>query len=308
MIASAPSPGAAGSTPFAGRESELATLDCAAEAAGRGEPRTVIVEGHAGMGKSALLGEFARRLPDGALLVRVSGAEPESRLPYWLVGQLLSGLETLGSVAARRAADTAKDDALATGAGLAGALNQATAGGRLVVLVIDDLHWADPGSAAAILHALRRMQGGTFLLVAAARPRELGRLGGGSWSRFVAGDHRAIRLCLSGLGVPDVRALARVVGLAGLSDYSAARLVHGTAGRPGYCWAFLNEAGRRVEGASLFRPLTGELAWVPPDIVDQVEGRAGTLSPEARRAARGCRRPRFLLQPDRRGRDCWSSR
>ena len=33
--------------PFAGRESELATLDCAAEAAGRGEPRTVIVEGHA---------------------------------------------------------------------------------------------------------------------------------------------------------------------------------------------------------------------------------------------------------------------
>ena len=90
MIASAPSPGAAGSTPFAGRESELATLDCAAEAAGRGEPRTVIVEGHAGLGKSALLGEFARRLPDGALLVRVGGAESESRLPYWLVGQLLS--------------------------------------------------------------------------------------------------------------------------------------------------------------------------------------------------------------------------
>jgi len=42
----------------------------------------VIVEGHAGMGKSALLGEFARRLPDGALLVQVSGAEPESRLPF----------------------------------------------------------------------------------------------------------------------------------------------------------------------------------------------------------------------------------
>jgi DNA-binding CsgD family transcriptional regulator len=267
--------------PFAGRESELATLDCAAEAAGRGEPRTVIVEGHAGMGKSALLGEFARRLPDGALLVRVSGAEPESRLPYWMVGQLLSGLETLGSVAARHAADAAKDDALATGAGLAGALNQATAGGRLVVLVIDDLHWADSGSAAAILHALRRMQAGTLLLVAAARPRELGRLGGGSWNRFVTGDHRAIRLCLSGLGVPDVRALARVVGLAGFSDHSAARLVQGTAGRPGYCWAFLNEAGRRVEGASLFRPLTGDVAWVPADIVDQVEGRAGTLSPEA---------------------------
>jgi DNA-binding CsgD family transcriptional regulator len=281
MIASAPSPGAAGSMPFAGRESELATLDCAAEAAGRGEPRTVIVEGHAGMGKSALLGEFARRLPDGALLVRVSGAEPESRLPYWLVGQLLSGVESLEAVAGRRAADAAKDDALTTGAGLVGAVNQAIAGGRLVVLVIDDLHWADPGSAAAILHALRRMQGGTLLLVAAARPRELGRLGSGSWSRFVAGDHRAIRLCLSGLGVPDVRALARAVGLAGISDYSAARLVHGTAGRPGYCWAFLNEAGLRADGASLFRPLTGDVAWVPPDIVDQVEGRAGTLSPEA---------------------------
>ena len=78
MIASAPSPGAAGSMPFAGRESELATLDCAAEAAGRGEPRTVIVEGHAEMGKSALLSEFARRLPDGALLVRDLGGKQTS--------------------------------------------------------------------------------------------------------------------------------------------------------------------------------------------------------------------------------------
>ena len=234
------------------------------------------------MGKSALLGEFARRLPDEVLLVRVSGAEPESRLRYWLVGQLLSGVEAPGSVTVRRAAESAKIDPLTAGAGLAGVLGQAMAGGRLVALVIDDLQWADPESAAAILHALRRIRAGTLLVVAAAPPRELGRLGGGNWSRFTAGDHRAIRLRLGGLSIPGVQALARIAGLAGLSDYSAARLVDSTGGRPGYCRAILGEAGRRAEGASLFRPLTGELAWVPPDIADHVEGRSGALSPEAR--------------------------
>ena len=282
MIASAPSPGAAGSTPFAGRESELTVLDRAVEAAVLGEPRAVVVEGRAGMGKSALLGEFARRLPDGSLVVRVSGGEPEAGLPHWLMGQLLTGVGAPGSVSARRAAGSVKDDPLTAGAELAGALSQAMAGGRLVVLIIDDLHWADPESAAAILHALRRMQAGTLVARAAARPRELEMLGGGSWSRFAAGDHRATRLCLGGLGIPDVHALARAVGLVGLSDHSAARLVESTAGRPGYCWAILDEAGRRSGGSSLFKPLTGELAWVSQDIVEKIEGRAGALCPEAR--------------------------
>jgi predicted ATPase len=74
---------------FVGRAAELAVLEAAAAAARGGQPRVVLVEGEAGIGKSTLLARFASGLASTTVL-RASGDEAELRLPYGIVGQLVA--------------------------------------------------------------------------------------------------------------------------------------------------------------------------------------------------------------------------
>ena len=62
-------------------------LEAVAAAARSGQPKVVLVEGEAGIGKSALLARFASGLA-GATVLRASGDEAELLLPYGIVGQL----------------------------------------------------------------------------------------------------------------------------------------------------------------------------------------------------------------------------
>ena len=90
-------------------------------------------------------------------------------------------------------------------------LGQCCRGQQMVLAVIDDLQWADGPSARALLFAVRRLQADQVLVVVSARAGELSRLGEG-WQRFLAGDHRAGRVRLGGLGTGDVVALGRALG------------------------------------------------------------------------------------------------
>jgi DNA-binding CsgD family transcriptional regulator len=286
MTASPPVSRFAGAALFAGRERELAALGHSAAEARRGEPRVAVIEGPPGMGKSALLTEFARRLPD-AFVIRAGGAEPEMRLPYGLISQLTASACRPGSPRVMSdPSSRAPADPLAVGADLAAELSQVAPPGRLAVMVIDDIHWADPGSAAALLHALRRMHSGAFLTVLAARPVEFGQLAAGSWSRFAAGDYRAHRLRLEGFSVAEAQSLAQLITAAELPEPAAARLVHCTGGRPGYCRAVLDEA----QSVNSTTPLMGgpgpaavheETIPVPRDVAIDVQARAGLLTAAA---------------------------
>lgn len=258
--------------PFVGREREQAVLDRCAIAARSGEPCVVFIEGRAGAGKSSLLNRFLQSLP-GTRVIRGSGAEPELPMSYGLIGQLLASAE-LGA----RAAPPASADHLVAGADLAMLLGQASGTGGLVVLAIDDLHWADPGSAAALLFALRRMHGEAFLGLLSVRPAEFGLLGGG-WGRFAAGDHRATRLRVGGLTVPEVQLLASAIGVGELSYRAASRLVSHTGGSPGYCRAVLEEGP--VE--SWDDP--GDPVPVPDQLAAALLAGLGTLTPPARALA-----------------------
>ena len=145
----------------------------------------------------------------------------------------------------------------------------------MVLVVIDDLQWADTPSARALLFAVRRLQADRVLVVVSARAGELSRLGEG-WQRFLAGDHRADRVRLGGLGPGDVVALGRALGAGELSRRAAGRLLDHTGGNPLYCRAVLEEAG--IEG--LDRP--GEDVRVPRSLAGVVLARVGSLSPAAR--------------------------
>jgi hypothetical protein len=260
---------------FVGRADELAVLEAAAEGARRGHPRVMLVEGEAGIGKSSLLAQFASRLADAAVL-RASGEEAELLVPYGIVGQLVASARAGGRPPGLLASElSGAVDPLAVGAELVMWLGQVGRGRGMVLAVIDDLHWADGPSARALLFAVRRLQADQVLVVASARAGELSRLGEG-WPRFVAGDHRAGRVLLGGLGPGDVVALGRALGAGELSRRAVVRLLEHTGGSPLYIRAVLEESG--AEG--LDGP--GGALRVPRSLAGMVLSRVGALSPAGR--------------------------
>ena len=263
---------------FVGRAGELAVLEAAAAAARRGQPQVVLVEGEGGAGKSSLLARFAAGLA-GAAVLRAGGDEAELLLPYGVVGQLVvsaRGADGRPGLLAAELSD--RVDPLAVGADLLAWLGLCCRGRQVVLVLVDDLHWADGLSARALLFAVRRLQADRVLVVVSARPGELARLGEG-WLRFLAGDYRAGRVRLGGLGPEEVVALARALGAGKLPRRVVSRLLEETGGNPLYCRAVLEEAA--AGGADL----GGGAVPVPRSLAGMVLARAGTLSPAARQLA-----------------------
>ena len=261
---------------FVGRADELAVLEAAAEAARGGHPKVVLVEGDAGIGKSSLLARFAAGLADAAVL-RAGGDEAELLLPYGIVGQLVASARGVGGGPPGLLASELSGavDPLAVGAELVVWLGQVGRGRGMVLACIDDLQWADGPSARALLFAVRRLQADQVLVVVSARAGELPRLGEG-WQRFVAGDHRAGRVRLGGLGPGDVVALGRALGAGELPRRAVSRLLEETGGNPLYCRAVLEELGTKG------RDLGGGELGVPRSLAGLVLLRVGALSPAAR--------------------------
>lgn len=81
-----------------GRQHERVTLDRLLSAVRRGESAALVIEGEAGVGKSALLG-YLRERADGCGLARASGVQSEMELAFaglhQLCGSMLDRLERL---------------------------------------------------------------------------------------------------------------------------------------------------------------------------------------------------------------------
>jgi DNA-binding CsgD family transcriptional regulator len=271
-------PSADGRGVYVGRAGELALLEAAAASARCGEPQVVLVEGEPGAGKSSLLTRFAAGLTDATVL-RASGDEAELLLPYGVVGQLVASARGAGGRPGLLAADPSDGvDPLAVGADLLVWLGLCCRGRQLALVLVDDLQWADGPSARALLFAARRLQADRVLVVVSARPGELARLGEG-WLRFLAGDHRAERVRLGGLGPEDLAALGQALGAGELPRRVVSRLLEETGGNPLYCRALLEEAA--AGGVDL----GGGEFHVPRSVAGVVLARVGTLSPAARRLA-----------------------
>ncbi len=214
---------------FVGRDGELAAAGEALAAARAGRPRILVVEGEAGIGKTALLHRCARMAPDAAV-VWASGDPAESGLDGGLVRQLLAALPDQPE---------AGRDGLSLGAALLAGVGALEEQAPLVILVVDDLHWADRTSAQALLFGLRRLRSDPVLVLLAARPGRLDQLGG-SWTRLLADGDRARHLRLTGLSPAEVVTLA-AANRWDLTTESGARLQQHTAGNPLYLLALLAE-------------------------------------------------------------------
>jgi DNA-binding CsgD family transcriptional regulator len=274
------------------RERELACIDAAIAAAREGSGRSVVVEGPAGIGKSAVLAAARAAVDDGTTrFLRARGAELERDFAFGVVRQLFEPM-------LHEATPAERDDLLQGPArlaarvlGLPGALEEGEApaaapdasftvlhglywlcanlaADQLVVLSVDDAHWADTSSLRFLTYLLPRLEELKIALLVAARP-----------------EAEAEEAHLLATLTADPR--ADVVHPAPLSDAAVGWLVHerlATAPDPVF-----TAACHRATGGSPFlvRELVEALS---------VEG----MSPDARTAARveavGARTARRWIQ------------
>ncbi|MFG2881164.1 AAA family ATPase [Streptomyces sp. NPDC048297] len=142
----------------------------------------VLLRGEAGVGKTALLGWMAAEARGrGCLVLRVSGAESEEKLAFGALhqvfGPLLRQLPDALAPHQRQTLESALGlrDARPQGDFLIGAaaltLLAAAARKRPVVMLLDDVQWMDPSSAAVLGFLHRRLSGLPVLIVSGGRPR-----------------------------------------------------------------------------------------------------------------------------------------
>ncbi|MEV6105115.1 LuxR C-terminal-related transcriptional regulator [Streptomyces sp. NPDC051940] len=217
---------------FLGRGGELAGLRELYGEASAGRPRLVVVEGPAGIGKSALIRHFVDQTARGRVLT-ASGEEQEAALPYGVLTQLTGG--------------PVHTDPLTAGAGLLEPLSDLQSVDPVVV-VLDDGHWADAPSLRALTFALRRLRADRVLCLLAVRDADDPRIPEGL--RRVIADDSTVRLRLGGLSVADVGELSARLLPEPLPPAVALRLHAHTDGNPLHCRALLEE----VPAAALRSP------------------------------------------------------
>jgi ATP/maltotriose-dependent transcriptional regulator MalT len=177
---------------FVGREHELGWLRERLDQAAAGHPQVIVVDGPAGIGKSALIGAFASSL-DPAQLLWASGDEDERFLPFGLVEQLLGeGGQTW-------------EDPFAAGADVLRLLD-GRSDSTPTAFVVDDAHLADAASLKALTFAMRRMRADRVLLVAGVPEDDVERLPHGLLRLATAANNR---LHLAGLADAEVAELVR---------------------------------------------------------------------------------------------------
>ncbi|TMB45355.1 MAG: hypothetical protein E6J53_06405 [Chloroflexi bacterium] len=180
-----------------GRDTELSRLEDSLLAALRGDGGVVIVGGEAGMGKTRLVSALAmraRRL--GSVVISGGCSEAELSLPYLpfleAIGNYLATTdiaalrERLGSAAEELAQLFPQMGRPATNTGDAAQaklrlfesmllLLRDAARSRAVLLILEDLQWADPATRELLDYATRRLRSTNVLIVATYRSDELHR-------------------------------------------------------------------------------------------------------------------------------------
>jgi DNA-binding CsgD family transcriptional regulator len=160
-----------------GREAECAALDVLLDAARRGESRTVILRGEAGVGKTALL-DYAIGSAQDFRVLRSVGVESEMELAFASLHQLCAPIldrrDTLPGPQ-REALEVAfgLDSGPAPDRFLVGlatlSLLAETADEQPLLCVIDDAQWLDSASALAFALVARRLMAEPISLVFAVR-------------------------------------------------------------------------------------------------------------------------------------------
>ncbi|MGH3118625.1 MAG: ATP-binding protein, partial [Gaiellales bacterium] len=160
-----------------GRDSQLQQLATLLRECLAGHGRTALVSGEAGIGKSALLERFVQQArTEGARVLRGECTEIDARRPFGPFMDIAratnreAALPVASPDAARGGLDRYRLYSAFT------ALLADLARERPLVIVIEDLHWADEASLELFPHLARKLRDVPLLLVVTYRSDELHRL------------------------------------------------------------------------------------------------------------------------------------
>ena len=269
-----------------GRDRELATLEQAVDRTAGGHGGVWVLSGEAGIGKTQLAQEVVRRARAvGTVVAEGRAQETSDSAPYWLWGQVLRNLPAvpregpvgvlLGTVS------SATDGTNLTPAGLHDAVAQllvdeAKTSGPLLIL-LEDLHWADEASLALLSVLAERIPAVPLMLLGTYRLEDAEPTAAfGALLARLARTPATERLRLTGLSDEQARELlANRLGWQP-DEATAAKVADRTAGNPFY----LQELARLVRDSD-----DPQRAWneVPGTVHDVLIHRLTRLPAESRR-------------------------
>lgn len=295
----------AGAPPIVGRDAELTELLAALARAEVGRPGAVLVTGDAGVGKTRLVraaaelarGRGARVLVGHCLDFGDVGMPflPVAEVLSDLVDGLVSGLDDRGDDAVRRALERRPvlarlspavegllgrssassshpqmgSDRLALFEALEGLLADLAPADGAVVLVLEDLHWADASTRDLLRFLLARLRAGRLVVLGSVRAEDLHR-------------RHPLRPLLAELG--RLSAVRRLELRPLTTDALVEHLRHLEAGA-GRSEAQLAAVAARSEGNPYYaEELLASTTAGGPGLSDVLLGRIHALDPAARRA------------------------
>ena len=288
---------------FVGREDAIRSLDRAFDALDR--QFLVGVSGEPGIGKTALVAQWALGAYHGGATVLVGSAPPEGVAPYQPFIEAIRPLLKLdpavrpqGLGAANLARLMPELASAATGPPLLDdpnteryVINEAfvellgAAAGRQgrLILILDDLHWADEASIVLLGHLLRHQQAVPVLVVGTYRDTDLDRRHPlSALLRDQRRDRNASRIDLSGLDPADVGSLAGSVAGGTPPDAALDVILAETEGNPFFIEEIVEHLvseGMVVDGTWRFDPTVA--LTIPEGIRETIGRRLDRLSDPA---------------------------
>ncbi|XVQ82990.1 BTAD domain-containing putative transcriptional regulator [Microbispora siamensis] len=263
--------------PRVGRDRQLAEMEILLQ---RGDVNTIAVSGEPGIGKTWLLEAFRERCSQLGRLALWGGCqEVEGALPLWPWIQVLRSLSQVHAPLDRQAFTGLLNEEAPTGSAVGAKMHRhraiaewlaATARIQPLVIIFDDLHWADLatlellGDVMAFIKDSRECVPLTVIIAfrdseaPSAVERVLGRLA----------RYDLLRLRLAGLDAGAVQALAAAMG-SRLDEQTARRLTRRTAGNP----FFVRETLRMLAHG---HPLDG----LPDAVVSLIHQRLAAVGPQ----------------------------
>ena len=151
----------------------------------------VWVEGDAGMGKTALVRHAVAQLPAGLQLAHADADELAAGRPFELARQL-------GSTSA---------ESFAAGMEILEVWSQLQDDGPVVV-VVEDLHWAESASSKALLSAVQRLDKDRVIVLVTTRPEPHD-----GWERLRSDPERCLTITLAPFDVEEVALFASTEGI-----------------------------------------------------------------------------------------------